>query len=74
MPEIVRHRENGFLVASVDEAVAAVHESEALHGFAVRSSVEQRFDSDRMVDDYVAVYRLVVERHRERRARERSAD
>ena len=73
MPEIVRDGENGFLVASVDEAVAAVRKSEALNGFAVRRSVEQRFDSDRMVDDYVAVYRQVVEQHRRQRAGERSA-
>jgi glycosyltransferase involved in cell wall biosynthesis len=74
MPEIVRHGENGFLVASVDEAAAAVRDSEALDGFAVRRSVEQRFDADRMVDDYVAVYRQVVEQQRRRRDGERSAD
>jgi glycosyltransferase involved in cell wall biosynthesis len=74
MPEIVRHGENGFLVASVDEAAAAVRDSEALDGFAVRRSVEQRFDADRMVDDYVAVYRQVVEQQRRRRAGERRAD
>jgi glycosyltransferase involved in cell wall biosynthesis len=74
MPEIVRHGENGFLVASIDEAVAAVRESEALDGFAVRRSVEQRFDSGRMVEDYLAVYRQVVDQHRRRRAGERSVD
>jgi hypothetical protein len=39
----------------------------------VRRSVEQRFDANRMVDDYVAVYRQVAEQHRPRRAGERSA-
>ena len=72
MPEIVRHGENGFLVASLEEAVTAVQESEALDGAAVRKSVEQRFDSERMVDDYVAVYQRVVDQHRRRRADERN--
>jgi glycosyltransferase involved in cell wall biosynthesis len=73
MPEIVSHGENGFLVGSVAEAVAAVQASGALDGAAVRRSVEQRFDANRMVDDYVAVYRQVAEQHRPRRAGERSA-
>ena len=73
MPEIVRHGENGFLVASLEEAVTAVRESRALDGVAVRRSVEQRFDSERMVDDYVAVYQRVVEQHRRRGVDERNA-
>lgn len=72
MPEIVSHGENGFLVASLDEAVVAVRDSEALDGVAVRRSVEQRFDADRMVDDYITVYQRVVELHRQRRADERN--
>jgi glycosyltransferase involved in cell wall biosynthesis len=62
MGEIVRPAENGFLVDTEDEAVAAVHASEALDRAAVRASVEARFGVDRMVDDYVALYRRVVER------------
>jgi glycosyltransferase involved in cell wall biosynthesis len=72
MPEIVRHGENGFLVASLEEAVTAVREARALDRVAVRKSVEQRFDADRMVDDYVAVYQRVVEQHRRTRADERN--
>jgi glycosyltransferase involved in cell wall biosynthesis len=64
MPEIVRDGENGFLVGSLDEAVAAVHASAGLDRAAVRASVEQRFDVNRMVDDYLALYRRVVELHR----------
>jgi glycosyltransferase involved in cell wall biosynthesis len=66
MPEIVRDGENGFLVGSLDEAVAAVHASAGLDRAAVRASVEQRFDVNRMVDDYLALYRRVVELHRNR--------
>ncbi len=60
MGEIVRPAENGFLVDGEDEAVAAVHASEALDRVAVRASVERRFGVDRMVDDYLALYRRVV--------------
>jgi glycosyltransferase involved in cell wall biosynthesis len=66
MAEIVREGENGFLVGSLDEAVAAVHALEQLDRARVRASVEQRFNANRMVDDYLALYRRVVELHRTR--------
>ena len=57
MPEIIRDGENGFLVDTQDEAVAAVDASSSLDRAAVRASVEGRFDVERMVDDYLALYR-----------------
>ena len=66
MPEIVRDGENGFLVESIDQAVAAVRGAADLDRRAVRASVERRFDSDRMVDDYLAAYQRVAELHRTR--------
>jgi glycosyltransferase involved in cell wall biosynthesis len=63
MVEIVQDGENGFLVETRDEAVAAVRASGALDRSRVRSSVETRFDVDRMVDDYLALYRRVVAAH-----------
>ncbi|NIA25658.1 MAG: glycosyltransferase [Gammaproteobacteria bacterium] len=69
MPELIREGESGFLVSSVDEAVAAVRASARLDRMDVRSSVEHRFDVNRMIDEYLAVYLLVVGHHRERRAR-----
>jgi glycosyltransferase involved in cell wall biosynthesis len=68
MPEIVLHGVNGFLVGSLDDAVAAVQASTGLDRAAVRASVEHRFDSSRMVDDYLEVYRRVVALHGARRA------
>jgi glycosyltransferase involved in cell wall biosynthesis len=67
MPEIVRDGENGFLVESPDEAVAAVRAADGLDPRAVRSSVERRFDSDRMVDEYLVAYQRVLELERRRR-------
>jgi glycosyltransferase involved in cell wall biosynthesis len=60
MPELVSQGENGFLVDSVDEAVAAVHASDHMDRMAVRRSVEHRFDANRMVDAYLVVYHRVV--------------
>lgn len=68
MGEIVRHGESGFLVDTQEEAVAAVHASGALDRAAVRASVEARFGVERMVDDYLALYRHVVETHSGARA------
>jgi glycosyltransferase involved in cell wall biosynthesis len=64
MAEIIRHGENGFLVDTREEAAAAVVASSTLDRATVRSSVEERFDVERMVDDYLALYRRVVELHR----------
>jgi glycosyltransferase involved in cell wall biosynthesis len=61
MREIVNDGENGFLVASLDEAVAAVDASASLDRRIVRASVERRFDVNRMIDDYLRLYRSVVE-------------
>jgi glycosyltransferase involved in cell wall biosynthesis len=61
MAEIVSHGENGFLVDGVDEAVAAVRACGTLDRHAVRAAVAQRFDVARMVDEYVALYRQIVD-------------
>jgi glycosyltransferase involved in cell wall biosynthesis len=63
MGEIVRQAVNGFLVDTKDEAVAAARAAGGLDRAAVRASVEGRFDVDRMVDDYLALYQRVVDTH-----------
>jgi glycosyltransferase involved in cell wall biosynthesis len=60
MPEIIRHEEGGFLVETIDEAVAAVQTSAGIDRALVRSSIESRFDADRMVDQYLEVYHRVL--------------
>jgi glycosyltransferase involved in cell wall biosynthesis len=66
MPEIVREGEGGYLVQSVDEAVAAVQASADLDRLAVRASVERSFDAERMVDQYLEVYQRVLAQQRSR--------
>jgi glycosyltransferase involved in cell wall biosynthesis len=63
MVEIVEDGENGFLVEALDEAVSAVAACAKLDRSRVRASVETRFDVDRMVDDYLALYRQVAAAH-----------
>ena len=61
MPELVRHGENGFLVRTDDEAIAAVAGARRLDRAAVRASVEQPFDVGRMVENYLALYRQILD-------------
>ena len=68
MPELIRDGVNGYLVETVD-AAAAVKNCLALDRAVVRRSVETRFDADRMVGEYIAVYHDVVARKIERAPR-----
>jgi glycosyltransferase involved in cell wall biosynthesis len=60
MPEIVSDGVNGLLVDSVTQAVRAVAVVGELAPAGVRASVAHRFDSGRMVDEYIALYRRVL--------------
>jgi glycosyltransferase involved in cell wall biosynthesis len=60
MTELVRHGENGFLVTSANEAVAALDPAATLDANAIRATVDKRFDAERMVDDYLRLYRKIV--------------
>ena len=60
MAEIIRSGENGFLVETAEDAVSAVHRSTTLDRRVVRASVASRFGVERMVDDYVTLYRRLA--------------
>jgi glycosyltransferase involved in cell wall biosynthesis len=60
MPELVRNGENGFLVGSPAEALAAVNAAASLDRGVEPASVERRFDAGRMVEEYRGLYRSVV--------------
>jgi len=63
VPEIISEGTNGFIVDSIDSAVAAVHKAGTLDRHAVRANFLQRFSAERMTRDYLAIYRHVAERH-----------
>jgi glycosyltransferase involved in cell wall biosynthesis len=60
MPELITHGHNGILVTTVEEAGRAVGEIAAIDRAACRKCVEERFTAERMVDEYIAVYRKVL--------------
>jgi glycosyltransferase involved in cell wall biosynthesis len=62
MPEIIQNGVNGFLVATVGEAVDAVEACRHLDRGAVRRSIEEPFAAARMVDDYLSLYHRVLDR------------
>jgi glycosyltransferase involved in cell wall biosynthesis len=57
MPEVVDEGVTGRLVTTVDEAVAAVEGIPDIDRCACRACARQRFGADRMVDDYLRIYR-----------------
>lgn len=60
MPEVVDEGVTGRLVDTVDEAVEAVAGIDRLDRGGCRVRARGRFGADRMVDDYLRVYRKVI--------------
>src|SRR5262249_26406326 len=56
VPEIIDRGATGFVVNSVDEAVAAVPLAKALDRGAIRRRFEERFSVERMARDYLVLY------------------
>ncbi|MDB4992940.1 MAG: glycosyltransferase family 4 protein [Myxococcaceae bacterium] len=56
MPELIDHGVTGFLVDSVDDAVAAVLRIGEIDRAACRAAVAARFTVDHMADRYLALY------------------
>jgi glycosyltransferase involved in cell wall biosynthesis len=60
MAELVDVGETGFIVGTLDDAVAAVERCRRLDRAAIRARAVERFGVDRMVDQYVQVYERAV--------------
>lgn len=63
IPEVVRHHETGFIVNSVDDAVAAVQAVPKLNRRRIHDYAAQHFSRERMVEDYLWVYQEIVRQH-----------
>ena len=61
MPEIILNGKNGFLVSTIEEAVPAVKNIADIDRLFCRKDAEQRFTSQRMVNDYIIVYKMILE-------------
>jgi glycosyltransferase involved in cell wall biosynthesis len=55
--EIVRDGISGFVCCGIEDAVARLREVPAIKPAAVRAYVQQYFSAERMVQDYLALYR-----------------
>jgi len=60
MSELIEHGKNGFLVNTVDEAIAAVDHIEEIDRAYCRRHVEKKFTVDHMVDAYLDVYQTIL--------------
>jgi len=60
MPEVITSGETGFLVDTVEEAVEALSRVPGLERAACRRRVQEHFSVERMVSDYLDVYRRIV--------------
>jgi glycosyltransferase involved in cell wall biosynthesis len=60
MPELIENGQNGFLVSNVNEAVEAVARIKAIDRAACRRHVERRFTVERMIDEYIDVYEMIL--------------
>jgi glycosyltransferase involved in cell wall biosynthesis len=59
--ELVLDEKTGFVVSSIDEMCDAIQRIGEIDRRRCRLHVEENFDVDRMVDDYIAIYRRIVE-------------
>lgn len=64
VPEIIDDGRTGFVVDSVEQAVAAVGKLSSVDRHACRREFETRFSAGRMADDYLAVYQRLLSSER----------
>jgi len=60
MPELIEHGVTGFLVGSIEEAVAAIARLSEIDRAACRAAVAARFTVERMADRYLKLYRSIL--------------
>ncbi len=64
--EIIDDGVTGFVVEDETSAVGAVHEAATLSRGAIRKRFEERFTARRMAEDYLALYRRMIDAKRAR--------
>ncbi|MBV9300852.1 MAG: glycosyltransferase family 4 protein [Acidobacteriaceae bacterium] len=62
LPEIIDHGETGFVVDSEAEMAEAVGRISEISPAKCRRTAQRRFDARRMVDEYIGLYRSVMEK------------
>jgi glycosyltransferase involved in cell wall biosynthesis len=73
VPEVMGNGVSGYVVDTLDEAVAAAARAVELPRERVRRYFAERFSAPRMAQDYVAIFEAMIEIARRRRGRGRTA-
>jgi glycosyltransferase involved in cell wall biosynthesis len=60
MPELIENGKSGFLVNNVDEAIETVARIKEIDRVTCRRHVERHFTVDRMVNEYIQVYDMIL--------------
>jgi glycosyltransferase involved in cell wall biosynthesis len=60
MPELIENGKTGFLVNNVDEAIESVARIKEIDRATCRRHVERHFTGDRMINEYVQVYEMIL--------------
>jgi glycosyltransferase involved in cell wall biosynthesis len=64
MPEIIQNGKSGFLVNNVEEAVETVARIKEIDRAYCRRHVERYFTADRMINEYIQVYQMIIDAER----------
>jgi glycosyltransferase involved in cell wall biosynthesis len=64
VPEVMQDGVSGFIVDNVEEAIAALGRLDTIDRVGVRRYFDQRFTARRMAEDYVSVYRRLIDARR----------
>ncbi|HBQ25870.1 MAG TPA: glycosyl transferase, partial [Syntrophomonas sp.] len=62
MPEVINDGHTGFLVNNIDEACKKLNLIRELDRKECYRWVKERFSQERMVDDYIALYKQILSR------------
>ena len=66
MDEIIVHRRTGFLVDNLDEMIGMLDEIKRIDRIECRRWVEERFSYERMVDEYISVYKKIISENKQK--------
>ena len=62
MPEIIQDGMNGFIVSSIEEMAGKIKDVMNISREACRKTVESRFTQERMVKEYIEVYKEILKK------------
>lgn len=62
MPEVILHKQTGFLVNTIDGAVHAVNQVPLINRRNCREWSSRNFSAEKMTNDYIALYQYILNR------------